>query len=74
MDYREEYLKMRRSSNYDINWFYKYYIDNCNNAVSLKDFVMIFQLGNFEDVIRFMDYKLRINILVDSNGKEVCFD
>jgi len=69
---REEYLEMRKSKSYDVNWFYKYYIQNGGN-IGLHDFLVMFQMGSLDEVIRFIDYKLKVNVIVDKEGREVWF-
>jgi hypothetical protein len=66
---REEYIKMRNSGNYDINWFYKYFLSESNKQISLSEFYSIFTMHNLDDIITMMDYRFKINRLEDKDGR-----
>lgn len=66
---REEYIKMRNSGNYDINWFYKYFLSESNKQISLSEFYHIFTMHNLDDIITMMDYRFKINRLEDKDGR-----
>ena len=60
---REEYIKMRNKQQYNINWFYKYFISQGGNLDCQTFGVMFNQFGNLNDVIAFLDSKFNLTSL-----------
>jgi hypothetical protein len=66
---REEYIKMREKGNYDINWFYKYYLEQGGKPITLNDFYYVFTKCNLDEIIVMMDYRFAINKLEYTDGR-----
>lgn len=66
---REEYIKMRNESQYDINWFYKYYLQEGGKQITLNEFYNIFTMYELDAILTMMDYRFNINKLEDKNGR-----
>jgi len=64
----EEYIKMRNNGRYDINWFYKHYLENASNHIDINTFKMIFNMVDLNNILAHIDSKFKLNILTDSNG------
>ena len=62
---KEQYIKMRNNSQFDINWFYSYYVDNGGSA-DFNSFMMLFKLDN--QMLENIDRKYGLNVLQDKNG------
>ena len=66
---KQEYIKMRNSSKYDVNWFYKYYLNSGGKRIDLKTFSSLFQFGDLSSVLDFLDAKFELTKLHDADGK-----
>jgi len=57
---KEEYIRMRKSGFYRANWFYRYYLSKGGTNVPFEYFVMVFQTGDIDNIIDYIDkeYKL----------------
>jgi len=64
----EEYIKMRNSGRYDINWFYKHYLDNARKHIDINTFSMIFNSVDLNNILQHIDRKFKLNVITDSNG------
>ena len=71
---RAKYLQMRKSGQYDLAWFYQYYLDNKDSNRQSVDFQtfqqtfnMYFQM-NGGVVIENMDRKMQVSKIEDTNG------
>jgi len=57
---KEEYIKMKNSNKWDLNWFYKYFLEHGGKA-SPQEFATIFQqLYDLNTVIRDLDVEFGI--------------
>ena len=65
---KQEYIKMRNSGKYNINWFYRYFIENGGQKINLDVFNQVFNMGNFNDVLRNLDSKFNLSKLEDNKG------
>ena len=65
---KQEYIKMRNSGKYNINWFYRYFIENGGQKINLDVFNQVFNMGNLNDVLRNLDSKFSLNKLEDNKG------
>jgi hypothetical protein len=71
---RDKYIEMRKSGQYDLAWFYQYYLDNKDGnrdtypfEVFQQAFNMYFQFsGKF--VLEHLDKKMNITKIEDNNG------
>lgn len=71
---RAKYLQMRKSGQYDLAWFYQYYLDNKDSNTQSVDFQtfqqtfnMYFQM-NGGVIIENMDRKVQVSKIEDTNG------
>lgn len=62
---KEQYIQMRKKSQFDIHWFYKYYREK-GGAVDFNVFQMTFQLNG--DVLNNMDKEFGLTIVQSKNG------
>lgn len=65
---KQEYIKMRNSGKYNINWFYRYFIENGGQKINLDVFNQVFNMGNLNDVLKYLDSKFSLNKLEDNKG------
>lgn len=82
---REQYLKMRNSNRYDMNWFYSYFKDKGGKATP-EEFELAFRMKkvthNFagqkidtmenrdiKEILEELDRKFEVAILTDKTGK-----
>lgn len=71
MTLKQEYIKIRNSQKYDLNWFYKYFKENGGKG-SAPEFAMVFQqFGNLQEIISFLDKNFELQTLWSENGKFV---
>ena len=71
---REKYIQMRKSGQYDLAWFYQYYLENKNKDNSTlpfeifqQAFNMYFQMhGGF--VLDYIDRKMEVSKIEDQQG------
>ncbi len=71
---RDQYIQMRRTGQYDLGWFYQYYLENKDSNRQSVDFQtfqqtfnMYFQM-NGGVIIENMDRKMEVSKIEDSNG------
>lgn len=71
---RAKYLQMRKSGQYDLAWFFQYYLDNKDSNKQSVDFQifqqtfnMYFQM-NGGVIIENMDRKMQVTKIQDTNG------
>lgn len=67
---KEEYIKMRNSGRYDINWFYKYY----DKPIDIHNFTAVFKMGDLNLILEHLDKEFGLTILLDKQNKfiKVC--
>ena len=63
---KEEYIKMRNSSQFDVGWFYRYYKDKGGNS-DFNVFQVLFSLN--EDMLKDLDKEFELTTLMDKDGK-----
>lgn len=66
---RTEYIKMRNSGKYNIDWFYKYYIENSKDSIDIHTFAMIFNTVPLDNILVHIDKKFELTTITDNNGK-----
>jgi len=71
---REKYLQMRRTGQYDLGWFYQYFLENRDRNRQLisfelfqQTFNMYFQM-NGGVVIEFIDKKMQVTKIENEQG------
>ena len=70
---KTEYIEMRNSGKYDLNWFHNYYNDNKPN-IDINNFAMVFNMGNLDKILEHLDKVFELTTINDKNGKfiKVC--
>lgn len=71
---REQYVQMRKSGQYDLAWFYQYYLENKDKSketypfeVFHQAFSMYFQM-NGGGVLEYLDKKMEVSKIEDQQG------
>jgi len=72
---REKYIQMRKTGQYDLAWFYQYYIEKVDKnkqqvpfQVFHQAFSMYFQM-NGQTVLEFMDKKMEVTKIENEQGQ-----
>ncbi len=65
---KTEYIKMRNSGQYRLEWFLDYY-NSLKPSIDINNFAMIFNMGNLDIVLEHLDKKFELTTLTDNNGK-----
>ena len=70
---REQYIQMRKSGQYDLAWFYQYFLENKDKdrvtppfEVFHQTFNMYFQM-NGKFVLEYLDKKMEVTKIEDKN-------
>ena len=71
---RDKYLQMRKSGQYDLAWFYQYYLDNKDKSrvtppfeLFQQTFNMYFQM-NAAFVLDYLDKKMEVSKIENEQG------
>jgi hypothetical protein len=64
----EEYIKMRNSGRYDINWFYKHYLENSRDNIDIHTFGAVFNSVDLNNILTHIDHKFKLNVITDRDG------
>lgn len=59
---------MRNKQQYNIEWFYEYFINQGGKINSPLEFAQYFNLVNLNDILNYLDNKFSLTILVDKNN------
>lgn len=65
---KTEYIEMRNSGKYDLNWFLNYY-NSLKPSIDINNFAMVFNMGNLDKILEHLDKKFELTTLTDNNGK-----
>jgi hypothetical protein len=65
---KQDYVKMRNTGKYNINWFYKYFVENGGKRIDINLFSQLFNMIDSSEVLRFLDVKFNLTKLEDSEG------
>ena len=65
---KASYKKMRQSGQYDLNWFYNYYLENSKDNIDINTFAMIFNQVPLDNILVHIDKKYELVKLEDING------
>lgn len=65
---KASYKKMRQSGQYDLNWFYEYYLENSKDNIDINTFAMIFNQVPLDNILVHIDKKYELVKLEDKNG------
>lgn len=70
---RTEYIRMRNSGKYNIDWFHEYYNNN-KPSIDINNFSMIFNMGSLDKILEHLDKHFELTTLTDNNNKfiKVC--
>jgi len=70
---KTEYVKMRNSGQYRLEWFHEYY-NSLKPNIDINNFAMVFNMGNIDSVLEHLDKQFQLTTLTDNNGKfiKVC--
>lgn len=66
---KEEYIKIRNTRQYDVNWFYKYFRENGGRNVDINQFAQAINFVNIENMLDFLDHKFNLTVVYNSNGE-----
>lgn len=66
---KEEYIKIRNTRQYDVNWFYKYFRENGGKNVDINQFAQAINFVNIENMLDFLDHKFNLTVVYNSNGE-----
>ena len=62
---REQYIAMRNSGKYDINWFYRYYLDSGGQDIDIQKFLFVFNSVPLNDILGHIDKKYNLTTIYD---------
>jgi hypothetical protein len=65
---KQDYVKMRNTGKYNINWFYKYFVENGGKRIDINLFGQLFNMIDSSEVLRFLDVKFNLTKLEDKEG------
>lgn len=65
----DKYIKMRNSSQYNMNWFYDYYVKNGGDSIGLNQFGMVFNMVNLNEILEALDKKFNLMSVLDAKGQ-----
>ena len=65
---KTEYVKMRNSGQYRLEWFHEYY-NSLKPNIDINNFAMVFNMGNLDIVLEHLDKQFQLTTLTDNNGK-----
>lgn len=66
---KEEYIVMRNKGQYDIDWFYRYYLSKGGKEVNIQTFQSLFALGPLQQLIEKLDKEYELTSLYDVHDK-----
>lgn len=64
----DKYIKMRNSSQYNINWFYDYFTSNGGDSMGLNKFSMVFNMISLQEICESLDKKFNLTLIEDTKG------
>ena len=65
----DKYIKMRNSGQYQVNWFYDYYIENGGKSIGINQFSMVFNMVNLNEILEALDKKFNLISVSDAKGQ-----
>jgi hypothetical protein len=57
---KEQYITMRNLGKYDIDWFYKYFLESGGKRIDTQTFQQMFQFVKLDDVLDYLDGKFNL--------------
>jgi hypothetical protein len=71
---REQYIQMRKSGQYDLAWFYQYFLehkDKNRDTIPFELFQQVFNMYfqmNGRDILELLDKKMEVSKIEDQQG------
>lgn len=65
----DKYISMRNSSQYNMNWFYNYFIENGGDTIGINKFSLVFNMIDLNEMLEALDKKFNLMTLSDAQGK-----
>ena len=65
----EQYKQMRLKNQYDLNWFYKYFLEQGGIEIPPQQFNLLFQTGDLNETVSYLDKKFNLQMVIDKNNK-----
>jgi len=65
----DKYISMRNSSQYNLNWFYDYFIKNGGDTIGINKFSLVFDMIDLNEMLEALDKKFNLMTLSDAQGK-----
>jgi hypothetical protein len=65
----ERYIEMRNKNQYDIGWFYEYYMQESKDKnMNFNKFQMVFQSHDLNTILEHIDDKFKLDKLYDNKN------
>ena len=64
---RQEYIKMRNSGKYNVNWFYRYYLESGGSDIDIQRFLFVFNSVPLNDILSHVDKKYNLTTVYDGD-------
>lgn len=64
----QRYIQMRNNQQYNIEWFYEYFMTEGGKMMPLLEFTQYFNLLNLNDILNYLDNKFKLTILINKNN------
>jgi len=65
---KTEYIRMRNTKQYNLNWFYKYYLESSKDNIDINTFAMIFNQVPLDNILEHIDKKYDLTGLYDKTN------
>jgi hypothetical protein len=66
---KDRYIKMRNSNNYDLTWFYEYYVEQSKHNIDFNTFKNIIAMTDLNNIIDHIDHKFGLTVIYDKDNK-----
>lgn len=64
---REEYITMRNNGNYNVNWFYRYYLESGGDDIDIQKFLFVFNSVPLNDILNHIDKRYELTTIYDGD-------
>jgi hypothetical protein len=68
---REEYITMRNNGKYNVNWFYRYYLESGGDDIDIQKFLFVFNSVPLNDILNHIDKRYELTTIYDGD-KFIC--
>jgi hypothetical protein len=68
---KEQYINMRNTGNFQVEWFYNYFVDNGGSRINFVTFSRLFSSCDLNQIVEFLDKKFNLTLLFDARGNFV---